>query len=125
MLSRFAQWFEKQIGTSARTETGLALVVQRFSALKRQAPLLYGMLFACFLGFHLTLSTTVAVPDAPVAIALTVIALRSVYWLRFRCAEMTASEIRREMRKTFFITAAFCFGCLVWSVFLYQQLGPN
>ena len=125
MLSRFAQWFEGQIGTSARTETGRALVVQRFSALKRQAPLLYGMLFACLLGFHLTLSKTVAVPDAPVAIALAVIALRSMYWLRFRSEKMTASTIRREMRKTFFITAAFCFGCLVWSVILYQQLGPN
>lgn len=121
MVSFLNDWLDSRLGIAASTEPQRALLQNRFAALKRQLPWLYGILFANLLGLHLTITRDTGLFDAPAALLLAATAYRTVYWLRMRRRDLSSDALKLEMRKTFVIASLFCAGACVWCIMLYQN----
>lgn len=125
MRVALTDWLDKGIGISTDSEPERALLKERFESLKRQLPWLYGIVFVNVLGLHLALARDGPVPSTPVAILLSIVAIRALYWLKLSAREIAEEAVKREMRTTFLIAGFFGLSSCMWSVTLYRTAGPS
>ena len=116
MLRTTINFIDQRLGIAATSAPDQALLRERFVALKRQLPWLYGILFANLLGLYLSMPTPASVTQGPTAVFLTVLAVRMLYWLRMRGRPEQEVDIAAEMRKTYLIALLFCLGFCAWSI---------
>ena len=116
MLQRLTYWLDHRLGIAATGAPQQALLGERFVALRRQLPWLYGILFANLLGLYLSVSAQLATSHVPTLVFVAVLAMRMLYWLRMRGRDSSQVNIAAEMRKIFLIAILFCAGFCAWSI---------
>ena len=119
MLGRLIERLDILIGISATSELDWALLNERYLAVQRQLPWLYGILFANLFGLHLALADKFLLLRSPFAILLVVVAVRAVQWIRKRPRKITGRQAQRELRNTFFVANIFCASFCWWCISLY------
>src|SRR3989337_3808659 len=103
MFGRLIERLDVLIGISARSEREWALLNERYLAVQRQLPWLYGILFANLLGLHLALADRFVLLKSPAAFLLVLVVIRAVQWIRSRSHKTTGAQAQRELRKTFVV----------------------
>lgn len=122
MRIKIADWLDSKLGLCASSEAECALLEERFFALTRQLPWLYGILFANLAGLHVALRHESIFSNVPAIVLLAIIVVRGVRWLRLRSQHVEHAVMQREMRKAFLLTSLFCVGCAAWTINLYSTM---
>ena len=101
------------------TPCGQAIVEERYSALRRQIPIVYLLALVNFSGLELAISGRLALGlNLPTLLAVCA-AVRIVQWLR--PGEHVAHEVMlQRMRQTCWITALLCIVLCLWCVYLLR-----
>lgn len=100
-----------------RDERERDLAKERFEAMKRQSPMLYGVILVNLIGVHLT---TVPAATWSLAIALpvvTLMAFRVVYWQKQRPSSAARIDFDTELKKSYYFTLAFALVFSIWSLY--------
>lgn len=109
----------------AESDSGRALLVERYAALQRQVPWLYGIILANVLGLHLATRGGLDPFENAATLLVAAALFRLVYWLRTRSRILPPDRIRRELGRTFVIAGLFsAFFCL-WGLSLYSAGDAN
>ena len=106
----------------AETAFGRALLHERYCAMRRQIPLLYGILLASFLGLHFASGKSAAELIRPLAVFALVAVFRLIHWLRLPDRTLTPERIQRELRQTLLIAVLLSTALGVSSIYLYNHL---
>ena len=101
---------------------GRALLEERYRALQRQIPLLYGIAVAAFLGLHIATGSDIRSATHPVNYVFGLVLLRLVHWVRTRSRTLPPEKIRRELTKTYALAALISLFLSYWGLRLWD---PN
>jgi len=118
MLGELISKLDALIGIAAPGAPEQALLRERFTALKRQLPWLYAILFANLAGLQAALADVAAAPKWPCLAFMAVILVRMTYWFRLG-HRLECSDIKRELRRTFLFGIVLCLFLGVWTFHLY------
>ncbi len=119
MLDAVLNRLDRSLGIGCVTPYERALLGERYEALKRQLPWLYGILSANLLGVFIATRSDPAVAAWPNIAFLGVVAVRSLLWLRVARLKRSPEQMKRDMRNTFLIACIFFAASGVWSLYLY------
>jgi len=101
------------------------LLQERYSALQRQTPWLYGILLANVLGLHLTREGDADLLRDPALLLVIAALARLLHWLRARSRRLTTVQIRRELKRTYLAAAIFSSGFCLWAISLFSTGDAN
>ena len=102
---------------------GRALLEERYRALQRQIPLLYGIAVAAFLGLHIATGSDIRSATHPVNYVFGLVLLRLVHWVRTRSRTLPPEKIRRELTKTYALAALISLFLSYWGLRLWDAGG--
>jgi diguanylate cyclase (GGDEF)-like protein len=105
----------------AETEGGRALLQERYAALQRQIPWLYGIILANVLGLHLATRGGLDAFRHPATLLVVAALVRLAHWMKVRSRTLAPEAIRRELMKTLAIAGLFSFFFCLWALFLYGE----
>jgi diguanylate cyclase (GGDEF)-like protein len=118
-MSWGTDWLDKLAEAGeAQSVAGRALLEERYLALRRQIPLLYGIGLATIAGLYLATNGVFGSIYNPITPLILLLVLRLAHWLKMRREMLPPERILVELRKTFVYALAFCVGFCGWS--LYQ-----
>lgn len=106
---------------------GRSLLVEQFTILRKQVPVLYAVLLVDTVSVGLVLPSTVspwlrfALPAALHAICV----VRLVQWIRLETSGFTPEEAYRELTRARLLTAVFNAGFVFWILALLGAVEPN
>ncbi|WP_158582014.1 putative bifunctional diguanylate cyclase/phosphodiesterase [Sphingomonas edaphi] len=110
---------DRALGIPAETAHDNAILRQRFIALKKQFPWVYGIFVANLMGLHFTVIPEQFGGYDPTIFFLAFIGARAIYWLRNGNRRIEDSKIQRELRASFFVTLLVCATFCAWVMTLY------
>lgn len=105
----------------AGTEAGRALIQERYAALQRQIPWLYGIILANVLGLHLATRGELDPFRHPANLLVVAAVLRLGYWMKTRSSIFSIERIQRELTITFIMAGLFSFFFCLWANLLYTN----
>jgi diguanylate cyclase (GGDEF)-like protein len=105
----------------AETAGGRALLEERYAALQRQVPWLYGIILANVLGLHLSTRGDLDPFHHPATLLVIAALVRLAHWLRTRRDALPPAKILKELKKTFAIAGIFSVAFCTWAIFLYSE----
>jgi diguanylate cyclase (GGDEF)-like protein len=97
-----------------------ALLRERYSALQRQIPWLYGIILANVLGLHLATRGSLDPLRNPATLLILAAIIRLAYWMRVRSSVLSAKRIRNELRTTFVFSGTFSLLFCLWANLLFS-----
>lgn len=124
MLDGLIARLDRKIGIAASTAPEQALLRERFLALRRQLPWLYGILFANLAGLHVSMAAETDVARWPTLGFMAIIIGRMIYWLRLRRLPAPA-DVGRELRRTFLFGCGLCVGICAWTIYLIATIASE
>lgn len=110
---------DRALGIPAETAHDNAILRQRFIALKKQFPWVYGIFVANLMGLHFTVVPENFDGFDPTVLFLAFIGARAIYWIRNGSRKVDDSKIQRELRTSFFVTVFVCATFCAWVITLY------
>ena len=114
-MTRLDRW----IGISGSCEAERALLRERRTALKRQLPWLYGILFVNLLGLYAGVADQVELIRTPATAFLAIIAARLIYWMQLHPQEESLDAIRRDLRSVFCFSLIFSAAFCIWAIVVF------
>src|SRR6195952_2013558 len=106
----------------AKTAFGRALLRERYRALQRQIPLLYGIALINFLGLHFVSGEPTTALIQPVTLLALFAVVRLVYWLRLHGRVLAPERILVELKRTLFLAGLLSVAFGYSAISLYGQL---
>lgn len=109
---------ERRPGNSAAVPPAISqdVLVERFKALKRQIPLLYAIVIANLVGFHLAASGQPEWTIAFASGAACIIFYRLVCWHRLNVDDLTLDEINKELKRNLRFAQVISILFAAWSL---------
>ena len=112
---------EVHAATSNGAERDRALSEERYYALQRHIPLMYGSLLINLLGLHVVSGKAILGPRSPATALGLLVLFRLVHWLGKRGELLAIDKIESELRKVVLIGGVFCASFCVLSLLLFQH----
>ena len=100
-----------------RTAAGRAIVEERYSALRRQVPVIYLLAVANLCGLDLAIGMPLVLGFNFPTILTLCATVRTIQWLRAR-REVSHAMMLTLLRQTCFLAAVLCIGVCVWCLYL-------
>lgn len=121
MLGRADRKPESVASTPKDAERNRALSEERYYALQRHIPLMYGALLINLIGLHIVSGKDILGPRSPAAALGVLILFRLAHWISKRGEILPIDKIESELRKVVLIGGAFCASFCALSLLLFQQ----
>lgn len=101
------------------------LAKERFEAMKRQSPLLYGVVLVNLIGFHLV-AASAATWSWAIALPVSVLmGYRVAYWQRQRRSAAPSVDYGAELNKSYYATLAFALLFSLWALHALVTGNPD
>lgn len=86
-----------------------------YQALQRQVPLLYAVALANVVGLHVSTGGELLAVESPATVLVVLMGWRLFHWIRQKDADLSDSEISRELKKTLIYAVVIAGGFSVWA----------
>ncbi|MCJ7420429.1 putative bifunctional diguanylate cyclase/phosphodiesterase [Sphingomicrobium astaxanthinifaciens] len=109
------------LGLDDHSPYGRLLLRQRFVAIKKQFPWVYGVLLSSLIGLEVALRSSGYSGFSPGPLVLAIFALRALYWKQIG-GHVPDSQIRAALQRTFLVALAVTGLFSAWSLFALLTL---
>lgn len=122
VLHGFETFLDRHIGLEVYSEQGDSLLNERWVALSKQRPWFYGMLIVNLVGLAFATQLMGTISVIPPALLSLWVMISAVAWAHRRERQLSAGEVRTELRKSFLWTAGLFTCILCWNLVLCVEL---
>lgn len=125
MRKKIPKWLGDLLGISAETSQERAILQQRFAAIEKQFPWVYGIFVANVMALQVAVVPSDYPGFNPTLFFLGAIAARMIFWARLADAHVPMDQLPWHLFKSYLVTSVVCAAFCVWILHLHVLFSHN